>query len=125
MTALPGLVAQEEPGGARLGAATYRADGRGLEVVTLNSLAEGRGIGTALLAGARQRARRGGQRLWLTTGNDNVAAIGFYQRRGMDMVALHRDFADEVRKVKPGLPGPSGGEIAFRHAIELEYRGPE
>ena len=64
-----------------------------------------------------------GQRLWLTTGNDNVPAIGFYQRRGRDMVALHRDFADEVRKVKPRLPGEPGGEITFRHAIELEYPG--
>ena len=120
---LPGLVAQEEPGGARLGVLTYRADERGLEVVTLNSLAEGRGIGTALLAGARQRARQDGRRLWLTTGNDNVRAIGFYQSRGMDMVALHRDFADEVRKVKPWLPAQARGEITFRHAIELEYGG--
>jgi hypothetical protein len=40
------------------------------------------------------------------------------------MVALHRNFADEVRKVKPWLPVPSGGEITFRHAIELEYHGP-
>jgi DNA-3-methyladenine glycosylase I len=118
---LPGLVAQEEPGGARLGVLTYRVEGPGLEVVTLNSLAEGRGIGTALLAGARQRARQDGQRLWLTTGNDNVRAIGFYQRRGMDMVALHRDFADEVRKVKPWLPEEPAGGITFRHAIELEY----
>ncbi len=121
---LPGLVAQEEQGGARLGVLTYRTGGPGLEVVTLNSLAEGRGIGTALLAGARQRARQAGQRLWLTTGNDNVRAIGFYQRRGMDMVALHRDFADEVRKVKPWLPRENGGEITFRHAIELEYPAP-
>ncbi len=118
---LPGLVAQEEQGGARLGVLTYRTGAPGLEIVTLNSLAEGRGIGTALLARARQRARQAGQRLWLTTGNDNVRAIGFYQRRGMDMVALHRDFADEVRKVKPWLPRESGGEITFRHAIELEY----
>jgi hypothetical protein len=41
----------------------------------------------------------------------------------MDMVALHRDFADEVRKVKPWLPGPADGGITFRHAIELEYGG--
>jgi hypothetical protein len=40
----------------------------------------------------------------------------------MDMVALHRDFADEVRKVKPWLPAPGGAGITFRHAIELEYR---
>jgi ribosomal protein S18 acetylase RimI-like enzyme len=121
VTRLPGLVAEEEPGGARAGVLTYRAQPGGLEVVTLNSLAEGRGIGTALLAGARQRARQDGQRLWLTTGNDNVRALGFYQRRGMDLVALHRDFADEVRKVKPWLTGEPGAGITFRHAIELEY----
>src|SRR5258705_909940 len=121
---LPGLVAEDTPGGARLGVLTYRQAGTGaawpgLEVVTLNSLAEGRGAGTALLAEARQRAQRAGQRLWLSTGNDNVQAIGFYQRRGMDLVALHRNFADEVRRFKPGLPGEPGGEITFRHAIEL------
>ena len=125
---LPGLVAEQEPGGARLGVLTYRVQAGaggavrpGLEVVTLNSLAEGRGTGSALLAGARQRAGQAAQRMWLTTGNDNVAAIGFYQRRGMDIVALHRDFADEVRKIKPWLPADPGGGIAFRHAIELEY----
>ncbi|MGI8446054.1 MAG: Maf family nucleotide pyrophosphatase [Streptosporangiaceae bacterium] len=124
VTRLPGLVAQEEPGSARAGVLTYRVEGGSLEVVTLNSLAEGRGIGTALLAGARQRARRAGQRLWLTTGNDNVQAIGFYQRRGMDLVALHRDFADQVRKIKQRPAGAPGGRITFRHAIELEYPAP-
>jgi septum formation protein len=127
---LPGLVAEDEPGGARLGALTYQvqagagAGWPGLEVVTLNSLPEGRGAGTALLAEARQRASRAGQRLWLSTGNDNVQAIGFYQRRGMDLVGLHRNFADEVRRFKPGLPGEPGGEITFRHAVELEYPAP-
>lgn len=124
VTRLPGLVAQEEPGSRRAGVLTYRVEGGSLEVVTLNSLAEGRGIGTALLAGARQRARRAGQRLWLTTGNDNVQAIGFYQRRGMDLVALHRDFADQVRKIKQWPAGAPGGRITFRHAIELEYPAP-
>ena len=121
---LPGLVAEEEPGGARAGVLTYRTQPGSLEVVTLNSLAEGRGIGTALLAEARQRARRAGRRLWLTTGNDNVQAIGFCQRRGMDLVALHRNFADEVRKIKPWPAGEPGGGITFRHAIELEYPAP-
>ena len=30
----------------------------------------------------------------------------------------------EVRKIKPWLPAESGGGIAFRHAIELEYPAP-
>ena len=118
---LPGLVAEQEQGGTPLGVLTYRVQDGGLEIITLNSLAEGRGVGTALLAGARQRARQACQRLWLSTGNDNVRVIGFYQRRGMDIVALHRDFAEEVRKIKPWLPPPAGDGIPFRHAIELEY----
>ena len=124
VVALPGLVAEQVPGGTPLGVLTYRAGPGGLEIVTLNSLAEGRGIGTALLAQARRRAWQAGQRLWLTTGNDNVRAIGFYQRRGMDIVALHRNFADEVRKIKPWLAEETDGEIAFRHAIEPEYPVP-
>ena len=42
----------------------------------------------------------------------------------MDIMAVHRDFADEVRKIKPWLPAESGGGISFRHAIELEYPAP-
>jgi hypothetical protein len=42
----------------------------------------------------------------------------------MDIVALHRNFADQVRKIKPWLPPPAGGGIPFRHAIELEYPRP-
>ena len=83
------------------------------------------GTAGAVCALAERKASAvAGQRLWLTTGNDNVRAIGFYQRRGMDIVAVHRDFADEVRKIKPWLPAESGGGIAFRHAIELEYTAP-
>jgi len=39
-------------------------------------------------------------------------------------VALHRDFADQVRKIKPRPPGEPDGRITFRHAIELEYPAP-
>ncbi|HUY48205.1 MAG TPA: GNAT family N-acetyltransferase [Streptosporangiaceae bacterium] len=119
---LPGLVAEHD--GERLGALTYRVGAGGIEVVTLNSLAEGRGIGSALLAGAQQVARLAGQRLWLIAGNENIRAIGCYQRRGMDMVALHRHFADQVRRVKPAVPGAAHAGITYRHAIEFEYPAP-
>ena len=42
----------------------------------------------------------------------------------MELVALHRDFADEVRKIKPWLTGDPVGGITFRHAIELQYPAP-
>ncbi len=116
---LSGLVAEEE--GERSGLLTYRLDGTGLEVVTLDSLVPRRGVGSALLAAAIDLARRHGVRLWLTTTNDNLDALGFYQRRGLDIVALHRGFAHEVRRRKPRAPDAVGG-IGVRHAIELEWR---
>ena len=49
-------------------------------------------IGTALLAAAAERPEGAGcARAWLITTNDNLDAVRFYQRRGWDLVALHRD----------------------------------
>jgi septum formation protein len=119
---LEGMIAEDE--GDRLGALTYRVDQRGMEVVTLNSVREGRGVASALLGAARERARRAGLRMWLITSNENIRAIDFYQRRGMDLVALHREFARVVEGAKesPVAEHPGTGRIAFRHALEFEYR---
>jgi septum formation protein len=119
--ALPGLVAVSEDGGQRCGALTYRESTDGIEVVTLNSLVGGRGIGTALLREARRRADEVGRRMFLITTNENMRAIAFYQRRGMDMVALHRDFASVVGQFKPRALDSARHGIGFRHAIEFEY----
>lgn len=114
---LPGFVAWL--GGERSGALTYRLSEDGCEIVTLNSLREGRGIGSALLTAARQVADRKGVRLWLITTNDNIPAIRFYQRRGMDLCRLHRDFIDTVRAAKPQIAAAATDGIAFRHALEF------
>jgi septum formation protein len=119
---LEGMIAEDE--GERLGALSYRVEGSAMEVVTLNSVRQGRGIGSALLGAARRRARQARLRMWLITTNENIRAIDFYQRRGMDLVALHRDFAEVVQGEKPGSVGqhPGTGRVAFRHALEFEYR---
>ncbi len=118
---LPGLVAHAERGGERLGALTYREGADGVEVVTVNSVVENRGVGSALLAEVRRYAAEAGRRLWLITTNENVRALAFYQRRGMDIVALHRNFIDTVRLAKPGLEIAAHDGIALRHAFELEF----
>ena len=119
---LDGLVAGDNS--ERLGLLTYRFTDDGCEVVTLNSLWEGRGIGGFLLDTAhRDVAVPRGVRLWLITTNDNIRAIAFYQRRGMDLIRLHRDFADAVALHKE-LPAPSPIGIPFRHALEFEFPAP-
>ncbi len=116
---LPGFVAVR--GSALLGLLTYRLADRQCEVVTLNSLEPGRGIGTALLAAARERARRAGAgRLWLITTNDNLTALAFYQKHGLVLVRLHPAAVAESRRLKPEIPLVGNNGIPIRDELELE-----
>ena len=87
---LPGFVAED--GGRPVGLATFLVDGHDCELVSIHSARERRGAGGALLEAVAGAARAAGcSRVWLITTNDNLHAIRFYQRRGWDLVALHRD----------------------------------
>ena len=103
------------------GLATYRIEGDGCELVTLNSLEEGRGIGTALLAAVERAARGAGcRRLWLVTTNDNTDALRFYQRRGLVLTALRPNALEASRRLKPGIPLSGAHGISIRDEIEME-----
>jgi ribosomal protein S18 acetylase RimI-like enzyme len=116
---LAALVAEVD--GERLGLATYRIEGDEMELVTLDALVQGRGVGSALLHATRQRGVSAGcRRLWLVTTNDNLDALRFYQRRGMRVAAVHRGAADAARKTKPAIPEVGRYSIAVHDEIELE-----
>lgn len=117
---LPGFVA-EDPEGALVGLATFAvADGE-CELVTLDALSQGIGIGTALLRAVEGEARkRGCRRLWLVTTNDNIDALAFYQKRGLHLVAVHRDAIVRSRELKPEIPLLAPNGIPIRDEIELE-----
>ena len=116
---LPGFVARHE--GERVGLATYVIDGSGCELVTLNSTMERIGAGTALIEAVTDAARRAGcRRVWLITTNDNLPALGFYERRGLTIVAVHRDAVEHSRRLKPQIPLIGLDGIPIRDEIELE-----
>ena len=103
-----------------VGLLTFHIDGDQLEVVTLNSLIERRGIGTALLAAAQAAARAAHcRRLWLITTNDNVPAIEFYQRRGLVVAAIYRGALEVSRRLKPQIPEYGIGGVPIRDEVEL------
>jgi GNAT superfamily N-acetyltransferase len=119
MRDLPTLVADED--GEIAGVLTYNPGERDAEVVSIDALRQNRGIGTALLDAVVDVALASGwRRLWLITTNDNTAALRFCQRRGWDLVAVHRDAVDESRRLKPEIPQTGDDDIPIKHELELE-----
>jgi len=121
--ALPGFIA--EPDGGPVGLVTYslreNVQPGECEVVTLSVQEEGRGIGHALLAATVTAAAMAGcHRIFLTTTNDNLRALGFYQRRGWVLVDLHRGVIDRLRERYPDIPSVGMNGIRCRDEIELE-----
>jgi GNAT superfamily N-acetyltransferase len=116
---LPGFVAILE--GEPIGLATYRIHDDQCEMVSLDSLMEGVGVGSALIEAVIGEAReRGCRRLWLITTNDNLDAVHFYQKRGFHLVAVHRNALEDTRRLKPSLPRNGIDGIPLRDEIELE-----
>lgn len=106
-----------------IGLITHRIIDDACEVISLDSLREGQGIGTALMNAVVQVAEaRGCSRILLITTNDNLRALAFYQKRGFVMAALHRNAVDESRKIKPSIPLIAENGIPIRDEIEMEMR---
>lgn len=104
------------------GLITYRIDKSECEIITLDSLKEGCGIGTILIQKVIEIARNSNcTRVFLITTNDNIDAIRFYQKRKFDMVAVHRNAVTEARKLKPQIPQYGFYDIEIKHEVEFEY----
>ena len=118
-TALPGLVAEYE--GSPAGLLLYDLADLEMHIVYLASTVENVGVGTSLLEAAIALGHAAGcNRAWLVATNDNVHAFRFYQRRGWDLVGVHRDSLEESRRLKPTIPLVGHAGIPIRHEIEFE-----
>ncbi len=116
---LPGFIAALC--GRPVGLLTYHIARGACEIVTLDSLREGIGVGSALLHAMVDLARTVKcHRLWLITTNDNTGAIKFYQRRGFSVCAVHHGAVSGARKRKPQIPTHNQEGIPIEHEWELE-----
>jgi GNAT superfamily N-acetyltransferase len=116
---LPGFLAKA--GTETIGLITYFIKDNQCEVISLDSLVKGRGVGTALLRVVGQVAIASAcKRLWLVTTNDNLDALVFYQRRGFVLCGLRPGAVDQSRATKPSIPREAQNGIPIRDEIELE-----
>jgi ribosomal protein S18 acetylase RimI-like enzyme len=110
-----------EDGDFWAGLITFKIRKEECEVISLDGLREGEGIGTILLRQVIEEARnRKCNRIFLITTNDNLYALGFYQRRDFELVAMYRGAVNESRKIKPGIAEIGQNHIPLRDEIELE-----
>ncbi|GAB1421212.1 GNAT family N-acetyltransferase [Anaerolineales bacterium] len=122
---LPGFVAQAvEPAEGEkpyLGLLTYNRIEKECEVMTLDSLVKKEGIASALVDAFKSNMKEAGcKRLWLITTNDNLDALRFWQKRGFELVSVHRNAINEARRIKPQIPILGYYGIPIRDEIELE-----
>jgi ribosomal protein S18 acetylase RimI-like enzyme len=104
-----------------VGLITYTIKEGSCEIVTLNSTQPQHGIGTALIRAVENRARQSDcRRVWLTTTNDNLRALCFYQRRGYFLAALRSNAVTAARVVKPEIPATGANGLPLRDEIDLE-----
>jgi GNAT superfamily N-acetyltransferase len=104
-----------------VGLLTFFINNNECEVTSFDSLREGQGIGSQLIEKAIEEARaRKCRRLFLITTNDNLNALGFYQKRGFEIVTIYRSAVNESRKRKPSIPLIGFNNIPLRDEIELE-----
>ena len=116
---LEGFVVEDDP--EWIGLVTFFIKDNECEVTSFDSLREGQGIGSQLIEKAIEEARaRKCERLFLITTNDNLNALGFYQKRGFEIVTIYRGGVNESRKRKPSIPLTGFNGIPLRDEIELE-----
>ncbi|TMW72520.1 GNAT family N-acetyltransferase [Alteribacter natronophilus] len=90
------------------------------EIISLDSLIERRGIGGGLMELAEHDAYSSGlKELCLVTTNDNVHALGFYQKRGYRLTGIRPDAVRSCRDKKPSIPKKNKDGIAIRDEWQL------
>jgi N-acetylglutamate synthase-like GNAT family acetyltransferase len=116
---LEGFIAEEN--GEKVGLATIFVENDEMELVTIDSLKQGKGIGKMLLDEVISLARKSKlKRLWLITTNDNLNALKFYQKNGFHLVKIYPNAIAESRKIKPQIPEIGENGIPLRDEIESE-----
>ena len=118
----PMLLARTGGRGAEIAGLLGWIDGDETEILVLNAATPRHGIGTALVEALVERCGELGRtKLIVTTTNDNLEALRFYQRRGFRMRSLRVGQVEASRsQLKPSIPAAGEHGIYKRDEIELE-----
>ncbi|RUL47280.1 GNAT family N-acetyltransferase [Lysinibacillus antri] len=103
-----------------IGLITYILEDNECEIISLDSIEEGKGIGTSLVQAVETLAtEKNCTRIKLITTNDNLFALKFYQKRGYVLSRILNNAVEQARKIKPEIPVIGHDGIPIRDEIEL------
>ena len=116
-----------EVDGALAGLITFHVSSAGslpeaeLRCLVVATAARRQGVASALLDEVIGDLRvEGVRRAWLVTTNDNLGALGFFQRRGWRLSAVRPGAVDEARRtLKPTIGEVASNGIPIRDELEL------
>jgi ribosomal protein S18 acetylase RimI-like enzyme len=104
-----------------IGLITYIIKAPYCEIISLDSVEEKKGIGTALLTRLETFAQEHGCTcIQLITTNDNLNALRFYQKRGYQLVKVFPNAVEKARSMKPSIPLVGFDGIPIRDELLLE-----
>ncbi|MGK9044731.1 GNAT family N-acetyltransferase [Mammaliicoccus vitulinus] len=119
LSKLPGIAAYED--GQILGMITYKIYEDHVEIISLDSFLQNKGIGSKLLKSLEQTCEKKQiMRITVITTNDNINALKFYQKRGYRIKQVLPNAVEKARQLKPTIPLVAENGIAIKDEIELE-----
>ena len=102
------------------GLITYIIRNNKLEIISLDSTEEGKGIGTELERKIEDLAKQNHcEVISLLTTNDNLHALKFYQKRGYRIVGIIPDAVEKARVIKPSIPLIGNDDIPLHDELKL------
>ena len=118
---LPGLAALDA-NGMVIGYLLYAMHDGLCEIMALESLRQGIGVGTKLVQQVIVIAgNQGIQKVAVMTTNDNLHALRFYQKHGFVLQELRKGIVSTSRTLKPEIPQNGIDGIPIRDEIELLF----
>ncbi|QPQ31082.1 GNAT family N-acetyltransferase [Lysinibacillus sp. JNUCC 51] len=103
-----------------LGLITYIIRAEECEIISLDSIVEGKGIGSLIVQAVEHHAfEQGCSMITLITTNDNLHALKFYQKRGYYLVEIIKNAVEQARAYKPEIPLIGNDGIPIRDEIRL------
>lgn len=107
--------------GEPLAVASWAMDSEIAVLCALHALSPGQGAAVQMLDAVKAAAKaKGAVKLRAMLTNDNLPAMGFYQKQGFRFSGLYVEAIDHYRSVIPTIIKTGHQDIPVRDALELE-----